>query len=1185
MGRAGRRLPALAALFYGALAALVLLGVRDVMFLYEENRCSMTYMYEYPEYLKIKLPKKTARRYPAYELYLYGEGNYAEENKNLLLTGIPVLFLPGNAGSYKQVRSLGSIALRKAEDVDFKYHFNFFSVNFNEELVALYGGSLQRQTKFVHECIKVILKLYKDQEFAPSSVAIVGHSMGGLVARALLTLKNFKPELINLLITQATPHVAPVMPLDKYLTAVNNHWILKAQDLRNLTTLSVAGGFRDYQVRSGLAFLPRLSQHDSALSVVSSAVPRAWASTDHLSIVWCKELILATIRAFFDLIDENTRQITEDPKKRMSVLNHHFVRHPAKMYEENPEAFTHLTATENHTVMFTVKIVVMLKLLDYPSLSHIVIQVPPAVGNKYTLGCEFFKEDSRTVQLPVTHIFSFGFSSSKILLNSTGLLYNVQLQHFSQIYQAFKIYIDSHCQSLKERKPSVYRLHIPWSYEDSITVAKVPSLAEISAKLHIAQPHSDSSLPELNIYSSPDCQYEVILKTSLLQVLGQIVRFHAGAFPVYIVSNILLTYGGQLSTLRSTGQCSDFSLQLVRTAKPYKVEPLISIVVFLQGFNWFREIWESLSLPEVDAAVLSSQDAWFPLVSLILFLFGTGIAYWSGVFFSTSLRLFSSLWLSLIRPPELQKDKLITPSRLCGMISLALVSWTTCGAFAVLIIYLQYLFKDSGHSKETSQNSSTHTVKAQSSVDSIPEATQSPSNSETSAEAANSLKMHTTVLNLFTWIVLLNLPSLIYWLKNLRYNVRLDPDPCRTTAIILVCILEILMNSSTSEVKSSKLLKIAAKVPLPLSVAMLAFGRMHLYRVPHFVTFSLLLHVLCCFIIWTMWEETSTHTLLAACALILWECVVSELSLSLKKCERDNICYLWHSICPWPVVPSRSAQSSGTGTDLAEVQQLCPADSSCLLKYQPRLFPPPTSIIPGHAHKQLPASCSQSYSHSKVRKHFLSLSSCFSLGATVLLLSMEHTIFVSSLLLELIPCVLQFGFCLFFTYVCMTSSILYSKCPAKETLLYIFVWYSNVLALVQMVVNPKKCQCCCVLPITRRPTKKGQAKAKFPGSLFISSMWKGLLLGLCVVLAVRGLAKGAPFQPEDKWKPLDNPRNRDLFFRTLQAYFSGRGLDLRKFPATFTVNNEGSRLYSDPIASAFADYEEKKKSFQDYFKG
>jgi len=41
-------------------------------------------------------------------------------------------------------------------------------------------------------------------------------------------------------------------------------------------------------------------------------------------------------------------------------------------------------------------------------------------------------------------------------------------------------------------------------------------------------------------------------------------------------------------------------------------------------------------------------------------------------------------------------------------------------------------------------------------------------------------------------------------------------------------------------------------------------------------------------------------------------------------------------------------------------------------------------------------------------------------------------------------------------------------------------------------------------------------------------MWKVVLLGLYTVLAMRGLAKGAPFQPEEKWKPLDNPRNRDL---------------------------------------------------------
>nr|XP_042707614.1 GPI inositol-deacylase isoform X2 [Chrysemys picta bellii] len=862
-----------AALFYGAVAALVLLGVRDVLFLYEENRCSMTYMYEYPEYLKIKLPKKISRRFPAYELYLYGEGNYAEENKNLLLTGIPVLFLPGNAGSYKQVRSLGSIALRKAEDVDFKYHFNFFTVNFNEELVALYGGSLQRQTRFVHECIKVILKLYKDQEFAPSSVAIVGHSMGGLVARALLTLKNFKPEFINLLITQATPHVAPVMPLDKYLTdfytAVNNHWILKAQDVRNLTTLSVAGGFRDYQVRSGLAFLPRLSQHSRALFVVSSAVPRTWASTDHLSIVWCKELILATIRALFDLIDETTKQITEDPKKRMLVLNHHFVRHPAKFFEEDPETLTELKGTliwmkiksskwtytvynesdgkyfmfplSNHRKTYshvhcqnsmldtsswiygcsdnsssmclegfdlswkaellpTVK-VVTLKLQEYPSLTNLVVYVPAINGNKFTLDCEFFKEDSRTVQLPVTHLFSFGLSSSKIVLNSTGLIYNVQLQHFGQIYQAFKIYIESHCQPHKGRKTSVYRLHIPWSHEDSITVSKVPSFTEISAKLHIAQPENDSTVAVLNIYSSSDCQYEVTIKTSFSQVLGQVIRFHSGSLPVYVISNMLLAYGGQLSALISTGHCSDFVLALGRAAKPYKVDPFVNVVKFLLG------------------------------------------------------------------PTGLPKDsKLMTPRRAFMAILLVFVSCTTCGAFAILIIYLHYIFKviklhsnvrieqnvlnmDPKHSKGTSDNSNKETVKNCDSAETITEAAAaSPTTNTAIDNVVNSLKIHVTIINLLTWIVLLSLPSLIYWFQNLRYNITLDPDPCRTMAIILVSTLGILMNSSTTKVKSSKLSKIAVQLPLPLSVAVVAFGPMHLYRVPYFVICSLLLHVLCCIV-------------------------------------------------------------------------------------------------------------------------------------------------------------------------------------------------------------------------------------------------------------------------------------------------------------------------------------------------
>uniref|UniRef100_A0A8C6QV06 GPI inositol-deacylase n=1 Tax=Nannospalax galili TaxID=1026970 RepID=A0A8C6QV06_NANGA len=868
--------------FYVFMVFLATLGLWDVFFGFEENKCSMSYMFEYPEYQKIELPKKLAKRYPAYELYLYGEGSYAEEHKILPLTGIPVLFLPGNAGSYKQVRSIGSIALRKAEDIDFKYHFDFFSVNFNEELVALYGGSLQKQTKFVHECIKTILKLYKGQEFAPKSVAIIGHSMGGLVARALLTLKNFKQDLINLLVTQATPHVAPVMPLDRFITdfymTVNNYWILNARHI-NLTTLSVAGGFRDYQVRSGLTFLPKLSHHTSALSVVSSAVPKTWVSTDHLSIVWCKQLQLTTIRAFFDLIDADTKQITQNSKKKLSVLNHHFIRHPAKQFEENPAIISELTGTsmwvpvkvsrwtyvaynESDKIYFTFPLAnhrkiythaycqstmldtnswifgcinstsmcrqgvdlswkaellptiksLTLRLQDYPSLSHLVVYVPSVHGSKFVL------------------------SSRKVILNTSGLYYNIELLNFGQIYQAFKINVVSKCSGVKEQITSIYKLHIPWSYEDSLTIAQVPSSTEISLKLHVAQPENDSHVALLKMYTSSDCQYEVTIRTSFSQILGQVVRFHGGALPAYVVSSILLAYGGQLYSLFSTGYCLEYSTLLDKEAKPYKVDPFVIMTKFLLGYKWFKELWDAVLLPELDAIVLTSQSMCFPLVSLILFLFGTCTAYWSGLLSSTSVRLLSSLWLALKRPAELPKDiKVMSPDLPFLMIVLIIISWTTCGALAILLSYLYYVFKNPKHSRRSEKKSNHH-------KDSSVQHLRLSAN-----DAEDSLRMHSTVINLLTWIVLLSMPSLIYWLKNLRYYFKLSPDPCKPLAFILIPTMVILGNTHTVSVKSSKLLKTASQFPLPLAVGVIAFGSSHLYRVPCFVFIPLLFHALCNF--------------------------------------------------------------------------------------------------------------------------------------------------------------------------------------------------------------------------------------------------------------------------------------------------------------------------------------------------
>ena len=70
----------------------------------------MTWMYETPRYIKIPMSKALEERFPKYSLFIYGEGRYASYlfnmQEDMQLTGIPVIFVHGNAGRFKQVVSL-----------------------------------------------------------------------------------------------------------------------------------------------------------------------------------------------------------------------------------------------------------------------------------------------------------------------------------------------------------------------------------------------------------------------------------------------------------------------------------------------------------------------------------------------------------------------------------------------------------------------------------------------------------------------------------------------------------------------------------------------------------------------------------------------------------------------------------------------------------------------------------------------------------------------------------------------------------------------------------------------------------------------------------------------------------------------------------------------------------------------
>ncbi|CAH0771704.1 unnamed protein product [Bemisia tabaci] len=292
---------------------------------FDENKCGMTYMYGYPTFVDVPVTRSVSRggwgegrSHENYRLYLYAEGRFVEKVRHLRLTGIPVLFIPGNGGSYRQVRSLASISLHKGLDLKAPYHFNFFGLDLNEEYSALFGGVLKEQTQFAQDSIRTILSLYPSFK-PPPSIILVGHSMGGIIAKGLMIDEAFDAAAtIKVIVTLASPHT-PILLLDSYLAdyyrEIDLHWQKKTQ---NVTLISIGGGNRDLHVRGALT-------HESSadVDVLGPSIPGVWKSTDHLCILWCKSLVKVINRAFFDVIDTTSMGVHRNDAVRAEIFKYH----------------------------------------------------------------------------------------------------------------------------------------------------------------------------------------------------------------------------------------------------------------------------------------------------------------------------------------------------------------------------------------------------------------------------------------------------------------------------------------------------------------------------------------------------------------------------------------------------------------------------------------------------------------------------------------------------------------------------------------------------------------------------------------------------------------------------------------------------------------------------------------------
>lgn len=97
------------------------------------------------------------------------------------------------------VRSLASVALRKALNERPGFHFDYFTIDLNEELSGINGALLEDQMRYVNYSIGRILELYNNASRPPKSVILIGHSM--VRKRVFIYLVFFCSRFITCLLT------------------------------------------------------------------------------------------------------------------------------------------------------------------------------------------------------------------------------------------------------------------------------------------------------------------------------------------------------------------------------------------------------------------------------------------------------------------------------------------------------------------------------------------------------------------------------------------------------------------------------------------------------------------------------------------------------------------------------------------------------------------------------------------------------------------------------------------------------------------------------------------------------------------------------------------------------------------------------------------------------------------------
>lgn len=318
----------------------------------DRPECRVVYMY--PSYARIKSFDESHTKYASkFSLYLYREQGLdpipADADEGFrTLDGIPALFIPGNAGSYRQARSIAAEVSNLYFDKNINVvdnpnmkNYDFFGADFNEDYTAFHGRTLVDQAEYLNEAIRFILLLYAKNPNPPASVLILAHSMGGIVARVMPTLPNYLPESVNTIITLSSPHSAAPLTFDgdilKIYLAVDRFWHeafnapsspahnVAHERLHDISLVSITGGASDSILPADYTTLGFLVPPSNGFTVFTSGIPDVWTPMDHLAIVWCRQLRRLVLKVLLEIADVSSPHRTYPLEKRMAIMKKHLL--------------------------------------------------------------------------------------------------------------------------------------------------------------------------------------------------------------------------------------------------------------------------------------------------------------------------------------------------------------------------------------------------------------------------------------------------------------------------------------------------------------------------------------------------------------------------------------------------------------------------------------------------------------------------------------------------------------------------------------------------------------------------------------------------------------------------------------------------------------------------------------------